>query len=115
METNNLNKTAVKKPAAKKTSPKTAVKKTAPVAEKTNPIEDPIPTESAIKKESPKNDKKEPTTVAVFSEGKMFHPNLGRLDRGYNFVSPELAEKWMTISNRVREATPQEVASAFGV
>jgi hypothetical protein len=65
------------------------------------------------KAEKPKEEKKE--TVAVFSEGKLFHPSVGRLNQGYNIVSYDAAQEWMKISKRVREATPQEVASAYGV
>ena len=63
----------------------------------------------AKKKES------EPTMVAVFSSGNIFHPTLGRITKGYNVMSPEIAKQWMEISNKIREATPEEVAVAYGV
>lgn len=88
-------KTVAKKSPAKKT----AAKKATPKAET-----------KVEKKEEAK-----PETVAVFSEGKLFHPNLGRLTAGYNIVDSKTAEEWMKISPRVREASPQEVASAYGV
>jgi hypothetical protein len=83
-------KSPAKKTAAKKASPK------------------PEPTKQETKKE-------EPSTIAVFSEGKLFHPNLGRLTAGYNVLEPSVAQEWMKISSKVREASPQEVASAYGV
>jgi hypothetical protein len=58
----------------------------------------------------PKKDK-----VAVFSSGNLFHPNYGRLEKGYTILDPETAKSWMEISNKVREATPEEVAMAYGV
>jgi len=54
-------------------------------------------------------------TVAVFSSSKLFHSSLGRLENGYNVVDLATAKEWMKISNKVREASPQEVASAYGV
>jgi hypothetical protein len=53
--------------------------------------------------------------IAVFSSGKLFHPSLGRLSNGYSILDTNIAEEWMKISKKVREATPQEVASAYGV
>jgi hypothetical protein len=58
---------------------------------------------------------KEETEVALFSSGNLFHPSLGRLKSGYNILDPNLAKEWIKISEKVREATPQEVASAYGV
>ena len=63
-----------------------------------------------IKAEKPKVDK-----VAVFSSGNLFHPNYGRLEKGYTILDPDTAKIWMEISNKVREATPEEVAMAYGV
>lgn len=64
---------------------------------------------------SPKKAEEKPSQVAVYSEGKLAHPTLGRLTKGYNVVSPEAADEWMKISNRVRLATPEEVATAYEV
>jgi|DEB0MinimDraft_10_1074344.scaffolds.fasta_scaffold00031_8 hypothetical protein len=78
--------------STKKTTSKTITSKTAP------------------KKEDPK-----PQPTAVYSEGKLVHPALGRLDKGYNIVTPDQADEWMKISTKVRMATPEEVAIAYGV
>ena len=53
--------------------------------------------------------------VAVFSSGNMYHPIYGRLEKGYTILNSESAQAWMSISNKVREATPEEVAVAYGV
>jgi hypothetical protein len=70
---------------------------------------------SPAKKAAPKPKEEKQDTIAVFSEGKLFHPSLGRLNQGYNIVEHDVAQEWMKISRKVREATPQEVASAYGV
>lgn len=64
-------------------------------------------------KVEPKKEEK-PSQVAVYSEGKLVHPALGRLVKGYNVVTPETAEEWIRVSNKVRMATPEEVALAYG-
>lgn len=72
----------------------------------------------AAKKTSAKKTTKaeaKPDKVAVFSSGNLFHPSYGRLEKGYAILDPETAEFWMNISNKVREATPEEVAIAYGV
>lgn len=93
-----------KKPVAKKSpAKKTATKKATPKPQ-------PKPEAAPEPKVEEKTDQ-----VALFSEGKLFHPNLGRLTAGYNIVDPVTAQEWMKISPRVREATAQEVASAYGV
>lgn len=55
------------------------------------------------------------TKIAVYSQGNVFHPDLGRINRGYSILDPDTAAKWMEISNKIREATPEEVAIAYGV
>ena len=53
--------------------------------------------------------------VAVFAENGLYDNLLGRLENGYNIVTNEKAEAWMKLTNKVRIATAQEVASAYGV
>jgi hypothetical protein len=53
--------------------------------------------------------------VAIFSSGNLFHPQYGRLEKGYNILDVKTADAWMKISNKIREATPEEVAIAYGV
>ena len=52
-------------------------------------------------------------TVAIYSERNARWGEVGEISRGYNFVSKEQAEKWLT-RKHVREATPEEVASEYG-
>jgi len=52
-------------------------------------------------------------TVAIYSDRNVSWVGVGKISRGYNIVTPEQAEKWLT-RNHVREATPEEVASEFG-
>ncbi len=54
-------------------------------------------------------------TVAVFAENGLFDSSLGRLQRGYNIITLDKAEAWIDITNKVRLATAQEVANAYGV
>jgi hypothetical protein len=56
-----------------------------------------------------------PTKVALFAPNSIVHPSLGRLNKGYTIVDSDAANRWLQISDKVREATPQEVASAFEV
>lgn len=53
--------------------------------------------------------------VAIYSSGNIYHPSLGRIEKGYTILDPDVAEAWKKISNKVREATPEEVAMAYGV
>lgn len=51
--------------------------------------------------------------VAIFAVRSLNWSGVGKLDSGYNFVSKEVAEKWLTLRS-VREASPEEVAAHFG-
>jgi hypothetical protein len=51
--------------------------------------------------------------VAIFSERNIFWNGVGEVVKGYNIVTKEVSEKWLT-TNRVRIATPQEVAKHYG-
>lgn len=62
------------------------------------------------KPENPINDGK----IAVHSTKNLSWTGVGKLDKGYNFITKEAAEKWLAHS-AVREATPEEVATHFGV
>ena len=66
-----------------------------------------------MSKNSKDNDS--PKKVAIYSSGNIYHPTLGRVEKGYSIVDPKIAESWMIISNKIREATPEEVAMAYGV
>lgn len=51
--------------------------------------------------------------VALYSHRNMRWELVGELEHGFNIVSKEAAEKWVTRPG-VRVATPQEVAKHFG-
>lgn len=51
--------------------------------------------------------------VAVFSIKPLFWNGLGELKKGYNIVTKEESEKWIT-HKAVRIASPSEVASYYG-
>ena len=57
---------------------------------------------------------KEDDKVAVFSEKNMNWNGIGRVSPGYNIVTKEAAEKWLTRKG-IREATPKEVAAHYGL
>lgn len=52
-------------------------------------------------------------TVAIYSDRNIRWGDVGEISKGYNIVTKEQAEKWLT-RKHVREATPEEVASEYG-
>lgn len=65
------------------------------------------------KKASAAATKKVEKTVAIYSTKNVSWSGVGKVYRGYNIVTPEQSEKWLTRSH-VRLATPEEVAKEFG-
>jgi hypothetical protein len=59
-------------------------------------------------------EKPSPSKIAVYSEKNLRWNMVGSLTSGYNIVTKEEAEKWLTLSF-VREATPGEVANHYGL
>ena len=51
--------------------------------------------------------------VALYSQRNLHMDNLGALKVGYNIVSKEASEKWLT-HRLVRIAQPEEVAAYYG-
>lgn len=51
--------------------------------------------------------------VALYSERNLHMDNLGALKVGYNIVSKEASEKWLT-HRLVRIAPPEELSSYYG-
>lgn len=80
--------------------------------------EEPPSTAVETKKEEPENVKGEQiivtTKIAVYSEKNRFNTEFGRIDKGYNIVSPAQRDFWLKFPG-VREATPKEVAKYYGV
>lgn len=66
---------------------------------------------------APKNPKISPKPeeekVALFSTRNVTWSEVGKVYRGYNIVSKQAADKWLT-RDHVRLATPEEVAREFG-
>jgi len=52
--------------------------------------------------------------TAVYSAKNLRWSEVGTLTKGYNIVTKEAAEKWLTLAG-TREATPEEVATYYGV
>jgi hypothetical protein len=63
-----------------------------------------------VEKETPKVENDQ---VAVYAAKNLHWQGIGKLKPGYNIISREVAEKWLTNKN-VREATPEEVATYYG-
>jgi hypothetical protein len=70
---------------------------------------------SAEKKKAfkPENVSKEKNAVAVYSTRNVTWSGVGKVYRGYNIVTKEALEKWVT-RDHIRIATPEEVARDFG-
>jgi hypothetical protein len=69
---------------------------------------------SADKKEPAKaNLVNEKETVAVYSTKNVTWSGVGQVSKGYNIVTKQAAEKWLT-RDHTRIATPEEVARDFG-
>jgi hypothetical protein len=53
-------------------------------------------------------------TVAIYSTRNMHWEGVGKISKGFNIVSKEAAEKWLTKGN-IRLADPKEVAKGYGL
>ena len=65
-------------------------------------------------KEFKKDTQKPEGKVAIHSDKNMRWQGFGEISKGYNIVSEEAAEKWLTRKG-IREATAQEVATHYGL
>lgn len=52
--------------------------------------------------------------VAIYSDKNMHWNGIGGIVKGYNIVTKEAAEMWLTRKG-IRQATPEEVASHYGL
>jgi len=64
-------------------------------------------------KAEPVNTKPKVEKVAIYSTKNVTWSSVGKVYKGYNLVTPEQAESWLSRSH-VRTATPEEVAREFG-
>ena len=85
------------------------VEETAPAVEEVKPAKAP----KAPKVEAPVVEETN-GTVAIHSTKSVAWSGVGRVYRGYNIVTKDQADKWLT-RNHVRLATPEEVAKEFGL
>lgn len=65
------------------------------------------------KKPAAKKTEKKKDTVAVHSTRNVTWAEVGKVYIGYNIVTKEQADKWLT-RDHIRLATPEEVAREFG-
>jgi hypothetical protein len=77
-----------------------------------------IGTGKVRKKKSEPKPKAEPvkeavTTVALFASRNLVWQGLGKLVKGYNIVSVDAADKWLTLDS-VRSVDPSEVQAKLG-
>lgn len=63
---------------------------------------------------APKVEKPAGDSVAIHSTRNMHWEGVGKISKGYNIVSKDAAEKWLTKSN-IRIADPKEVAKGYGL
>lgn len=78
-----------------------------------NKIDEVDASDSLTIKKTPSKKKIKKDTVAIHSTKNVLWPGIGEVTRGYNIVTQEVAEKWLTRSH-IRSATPEEVAREFG-
>ena len=72
-----------------------------------------VTAKAPTKKAAVSKPKKKNATVAVFSSKNVVWDGVGKVDKGYNIVTEQEAERWLT-RNHVRLATPEEVAREYG-
>lgn len=79
-----------------------------------NVIDAKIYPEEVVKKETKETKKsKKSNEVALYAIRNLHWSGVGTLEAGYNIVSKEESEKWLTLK-AVRLASPEEVATYFG-
>ena len=88
------------------------------------PKEDPKPRTRrgrAAKEDEPDNKADEPADeatgeekVVIHTEGPIYWPQVGKLAKGYNLVSSDVAKKWLD-RGYARKATAAEVKRHYGV
>lgn len=52
--------------------------------------------------------------VAIYSPESIFWEEVGRLSKGFNIVTNNKAESWLTLDG-IRVVTPEEVAKEYGL
>lgn len=75
------------------------------------------PAEKSFNKILPQEQKKTDDKIILYSEKNLHWQEAGTLKIGYNIVTKEASEKWLSLGSGkgVREATPEEVATHYGL
>lgn len=82
--------------------------------------EDAKPVKEKKSKDTKKSEtKQEPVVVptdkvVLFSLKNLHWAEVGQLQKGFNIVKKEAADKWLTRKGAVRQATPEELAKHYG-
>jgi|688.fasta_scaffold1519692_1 hypothetical protein len=80
-----------------------------PVVEKVAPVAEEKPAKPAkVEKKTAEK------TVALLSTRNVSWNGVGKVEVGYNIVTEEQAEKWLT-RNHITLATPEDVAKGYGL
>lgn len=76
-----------------------------------------LPEETVVEEKSKKakKPKLDDDSVALFTNGTIYQNKWGEITKGYNIVSKEAAEYWLSHTSRVRLATPEEIAKHYGI
>jgi len=82
------------------------------------PVESPAPKSRRAKAnraeaQAPVADAKSDDKVILFVDHPIHWPTVGSLNKGYNLVNADVAEKWIA-KGWARAVTPAEVTKAFG-
>jgi hypothetical protein len=94
-------------------SPKPTTKKR---AASQKPVANNVIGSASANKEEPapaKSEKVGKVTLAIHSTKNVTWEGVGKVSKGYNIVSKEQADKWLT-RKHIRLATPEEVAKEYG-
>ncbi len=80
------------------------------------PVVETVAPEVVEKETKPAKAEKKTTekTVALLSTRNVNWNGVGKVEVGYNIVTPEQAEKWLTRSH-ITLATPEDVAKGYGL
>lgn len=82
--------------------------------EETPVVEEVVPVVEKTEKPAKVEKKSTEKTVALLSTRNVSWNGVGSVEVGYNIVTPEQAEKWLTRTH-ITLATPEDVAKGYGL
>jgi hypothetical protein len=82
--------------------------------EETPVVEEVVPVVEKTEKPAKTEKKSAEKTVALLSTRNVSWNGVGSVEVGYNIVTAEQAEKWLT-RNHITVATPEDVAKGYGL